>query len=269
MHERSSNFKIPDVVKTTLEYSSNMNIAVPGSYAIYDPEIRTPEGDVLSPDQVSEMMKGYFDEQGLPPGQMRGFEVDTLSELFDNAAEGEHAALKTLVTEFARIAVDNDFDPDRSRMAYCHINLATDGEDRDDAFWPHTDSNNNFMVDEDGLYMAESIVQERSERERPSIIKRLRFVYATEPGTIMHSGMGPDHGDFSDPYLESWGPDVQEVLSRRQAEPLTEEDHLEFNSHQVLPGKILVFDPMVASWHSAYDTPDRRTVMATVTQIED
>jgi hypothetical protein len=245
------------------------DISAGAPYTIFEPvvEQETGEGVVekLDAQKILDQMLKYADAIELEPpytvplGSGEKFTVDDilsggvdafLSEI-NQTAEAPKSLSGILMT-IAGVAQASGFNPETSDFGASFL-------------YPRGGENVNRVMHSDGL---SGVVDHNTQSA-----KVVRFVYALGPGSIIFPSLQPGDGEF---IQEAETPGQAKVLSNidpiralnsaRKVEANSDEQ-IEGSSQQVMPGRVLGFDPTRTFWHQA-PVDERPILVVDISQVE-
>lgn len=233
------------------------SIEAGAQYTVFEPiaDHINPDGKVerMLPNEVLRQVEDYAKQLGVKPDYLTPFgsgETQTVGEIIDTNAstfleEQDQGApspegMVGVLTTIARLAERSGFDRDKATFTGAFM-------------YERVEGNPNRNIHSDGL---SGIANEDTEKA-----KTVRFVYALGPGTILYPQIDKTGVPMNVDYDSATGiapietPTAFQSINSSRGAIFTEEELQAGGAQQVMPGKILGFDPTRTFWHQAPDAP--------------
>ena len=232
-------------------------------YTIFEPVVKHHEADgsvrLLNAEETLAQMQDFVTACDISPGYvipLGGGDTHTLKDVVDDGAAAfiseidsiapAPEALPAILLNAAELAERSGFAADKAVYRASIMSTATS-------------KNPNLTTHSDGL---SGIVKEDTRSA-----KKIRLVYPIGPGSIIFPRhQGEDiYGDVdyeSTTAITALGElsELEKINSPRITE-ITPEQQLDVDAQQVLPGRILAFDPTRTFWHQAPEVTTNRTAL--------
>jgi len=227
-------------------------------YTILEPLVEVPDGDGvrrLNSEEALAQMHDYAQSLKIMPGQIVGFDRHPLAEVLDSLEtviqddDGEEPIPPTvggILTTAAKLAERNGFDKNKATLSAQFLTKSPES------------ANPSLVVHSDGLG---GIVKRDTVEAR-----KIRIVYPLGPGTLIYPALETsfqyvdvDDGSPSGVMVIHPPTETIRVNLPRLAQPTPEELSIS-NAQQVMPGKMLAFDPTRTFWHQAPESDSSRLI---------
>ena len=246
------------------DFKFDQEVVMPGiepgaPYAIFEPivEQTTEGGEIkqLNPVEVLTQMQAYAKSLAIKPGQIVGFDRYPLAQVIDNldtVIRDEDGQVQTppsvggILMTAAKLAERSGFEREKATIRAQFMSESTDY------------TNPNLTLHDDGL---SGIVEQDTKAAQT-----MRIVYPLGPGTLIYPDLDTSwkYGDVSydvpgSALVKEDLSELEKINSPKFAYP-TDEQLSQSNAQQVMPGKMLAFDPTRTFWHQAPESDGSRLI---------
>jgi len=217
------------------------------SFAVLNPDLHDLNGETYSQAQAQEVLGDFMKAQAnwMNRGSMLELNLEQAlsndafdeinKQLLTKSSTEAVSAFTGLVQQCARIAESVGFDP-KITSFNASVNYT---EGRNNFGQHHTDGANIYP-------------------ETESDVRWLRFFYTAEPGTVVLPGSS-EIGTYVEGVGTLADGDEYSEINKINIPRLykhSDDEELQANAQQVMPGKLMVFDPTQSLWHYA---PEERS----------
>lgn len=247
-----------EILNTNFVHDNELHeasIASDAPYTIYEPIAERVRSDgsveMLSSEETLADMKTYVEnELKVKPGHivpLGGITSHSVGEIIDtdakafleevNGVSPVPAAFIGFLKTTAQLAERSGFDREKSRFRATIMQDALEG-------------NPNLNIHADGLG---GLVNKDTQTA-----KMTRFVYPMRPGTVIYPDIQNDGKPVDVTYKGNGiafidNPTEIDLIGQPRSAEFTQQELLDGRAQQVLPGRILGFDPTRRFWHQAPD----------------